>query len=83
MTAPATEAPKTLLQMAGADLDPSALSKSTLLIIDAQNEYRSGGIPLPGVDGSRSAPAICSRVFGVSERAAVMVGGSPLRSAAH
>lgn len=52
MTAPATDAPKTLLQMAGADLDPATLSEATLLIIDAQNEYRSGGIPLSGVDGA-------------------------------
>lgn len=47
-----TDAPKTLLQMAGAPLDPSPLSESTLVIIDAQNEYRSGGIPLTGVDGA-------------------------------
>jgi nicotinamidase-related amidase len=46
------DAPKTLLQMAGAPLDPSPLSESTLVIIDAQNEYRSGALPLTGVDAA-------------------------------
>ena len=46
------DAPKTLLQMAGADLTPSKLSDSTLVIIDAQNEYRSGALPLAGVDAA-------------------------------
>ncbi|HEM47052.1 MAG TPA: cysteine hydrolase [Alphaproteobacteria bacterium] len=52
MTAARSDTPKTLLQMAGADLDPSTLSESVLVVIDAQNEYRSGGIPLPGVDAA-------------------------------
>ena len=47
-----TDAPKTLLQMAGAPLDPSSLSESTLVIIDAQNEYRTGALPLTGVDAA-------------------------------
>ena len=47
-----SDAPKTLLQMAGADLAPSKLSDSTLVIIDAQNEYRSGALPLDGVDAA-------------------------------
>ncbi len=47
-----TDAPKTLLQMAGAPLDPAPLSEATLVIIDAQNEYRSGALPLPGVDSA-------------------------------
>ncbi len=47
-----TDAPKTLLQMAGAPLDPSPLSESTLVIIDAQNEYRTGALPLTGVDAA-------------------------------
>ena len=46
------DVPKTLLQMAGADLAPSKLSDSTLVIIDAQNEYRSGALPLTGVDAA-------------------------------
>jgi nicotinamidase-related amidase len=41
--------PKTLLQMAGADLKPPPLSGSTLVIIDAQNEYLDGKLALPGV----------------------------------
>lgn len=47
-----TDAPKTLLQMAGAPIDPSRLSESTLVIIDAQNEYRTGALPLTGVDAA-------------------------------
>ena len=40
--------PKTLLQMAGADLNPPPLSKSAVVIIDAQNEYLDGKLALPG-----------------------------------
>ena len=42
--------PKTLLEMAGADLTPNALSDSTLVLIDCQMEYVTGGVPLPGVE---------------------------------
>jgi nicotinamidase-related amidase len=45
-------APKTLLQIAGAPLHPSALDKSALVIIDAQLEYTKGGLPLDGVDAA-------------------------------
>ncbi len=41
--------PKTLLQLAGADLRPPPLAASTLLIIDAQNEYLDGKLALPGI----------------------------------
>jgi nicotinamidase-related amidase len=41
--------PKTLLQMAGADLNPPPLSQSVLVIIDAQNEYLDGKLALPGI----------------------------------
>lgn len=41
--------PKTLFQMAGAEPQPSPLSQSTLVIIDAQNEYTTGDLKLPGV----------------------------------
>lgn len=44
--------PKTLLQMAGADLSPASLSQSALVLIDCQNEYRSGFLPLTGVDAA-------------------------------
>ena len=42
-------APKTLLQMAGAPLEPGKFSESVIVIIDAQNEYVSGKLPLVGV----------------------------------
>ena len=42
--------PKTLLEMAGADMTPNALSDSTLVLIDCQMEYVTGAVPLPGVD---------------------------------
>ncbi|MGN6584711.1 MAG: cysteine hydrolase family protein [Rhizobiaceae bacterium] len=40
---------KTLLEMAGADLTPPKLADVVLIIIDAQNEYVNGKLPLPGV----------------------------------
>jgi nicotinamidase-related amidase len=40
---------KTLLEMAGADLTPPKLADAVLIIIDAQNEYVDGKLPLPGV----------------------------------
>jgi nicotinamidase-related amidase len=42
--------PKTLLQMAGAPLEPSRFSESAVVIIDAQNEYVTGKLPLPGIE---------------------------------
>ncbi|MBB5054401.1 nicotinamidase-related amidase [Afipia massiliensis] len=45
-------APKSLLQIAGAPLHPSALDKSALVIIDAQVEYTKGSLPLDGVDAA-------------------------------
>ncbi len=41
--------PKTLLSMAGADMTPSRLANSTILLIDCQMEYVSGAMPLPDV----------------------------------
>ncbi|MBZ0215355.1 MAG: isochorismatase family protein, partial [Fimbriimonadaceae bacterium] len=43
---------KTLLEMAGAALVPAKLDEATLLLIDCQNEYRTGGLPLSGVDNA-------------------------------
>ena len=40
---------KTLLEMAGADLTPPNFSDAVLIVIDAQNEYVDGKLPLPGV----------------------------------
>ena len=39
---------KTLLEMAGADLTPPKLAQAVLIVIDAQNEYVDGKLPLPG-----------------------------------
>lgn len=39
--------PKTLLEMAGADLKPASLAQSALVIVDAQNEYLGGKLALP------------------------------------
>ncbi len=44
--------PKTLLQMAGADLTPNRVSESALILIDCQNEYVNGALPLAGVDAA-------------------------------
>lgn len=41
--------PRTLLEMAGADLRPAPLAQSTVVVIDAQNEYLDGKLALPGV----------------------------------
>lgn len=43
---------KTLLQMAGMTPAPARLSDSVLVLIDCQNEYRSGSLPLVGVDSA-------------------------------
>jgi nicotinamidase-related amidase len=40
--------PKTLLEMAGAPLTPSALKNSAIVLIDCQMEYVDGGLALPG-----------------------------------
>lgn len=45
-------APKSLLQIAGAPLNPSALDASVLVIIDAQLEYLKGALPLQGIDAA-------------------------------
>lgn len=42
--------PKTLLSMAGADLTPSSFSNSALVVIDCQQEYVDGALPLVGVE---------------------------------
>ena len=45
-------APKTLLELAGADLTPPALGEACLVLIDLQNEYRSGPLALPDADAA-------------------------------
>lgn len=51
------DAPKTLLELAGADPKPASLKDATLVVIDAQNEYVSGPIALPGVGPALGAIA--------------------------
>jgi nicotinamidase-related amidase len=42
--------PQTLLQMRGLELAPARLSDASVVIIDAQGEYRGGRMTLPGID---------------------------------
>jgi nicotinamidase-related amidase len=50
--------PKTLLEMAGADMTPNALSDSALVLIDYQMEYVTGGaFDLDG-EGGQIAPQV-------------------------
>lgn len=42
--------PQTLFQLTGRGHAPATLGNATLLIIDAQEEYRSGVLQLPGLD---------------------------------
>jgi nicotinamidase-related amidase len=44
--------PKTLLEMAGADMTPNALSNSALILIDCQMEYVTGAMPLSGIEAA-------------------------------
>jgi nicotinamidase-related amidase len=62
--------PQTLLQMRGLAIAPARLSQSALVIIDAQGEYRSGRMTLPGID-----PAL-SRIADVLARA--RAAGTPV-----
>lgn len=53
---------KTLLEMAGADMTPNAVSESVLILIDCQNEYVTGALPLAGVDAAMDhAKAVLQR----------------------
>jgi nicotinamidase-related amidase len=44
--------PSTLLQLAGAQPAPAALSESVVVVIDGQREYVDGALPLPGIDSA-------------------------------
>lgn len=50
-------APKTLLELAGADLNPPKLGESCLVLIDIQNEYRAGPLALPDAETAIAAAA--------------------------
>ena len=41
---------RTLIQMAGINSAPCRLADAAIVVIDAQNEYVNGKLPLPGVD---------------------------------
>jgi nicotinamidase-related amidase len=60
----------TLLQMAGVNALPAKLSDAVVVIIDAQNEYVSGKLPLAGVD---AALAQIAKLL-----AAARAGGTPV-----
>ena len=48
--------------MSGADLTPNHVSESVLILIDCQNEYVTGALPLVGVDAAmEDAAAMLSR----------------------
>ncbi|NQD91643.1 cysteine hydrolase [Pseudomonas sp. CrR25] len=44
--------PQTLFQLTGRSHAPASLGNATLLIIDAQEEYRSGVLQLPGLEAA-------------------------------
>jgi len=64
-------APKTLLQLSGADLSLPNLGQSCLVLIDLQNEYRTGPLALPGADAAiDSASRLLARAR--AERGAIV-----------
>jgi nicotinamidase-related amidase len=68
-------APKTLLQLANADLSPARLRQAAVVLIDFQNEYLAGPIALPA---SRSAVATARRLLDLARR-----DGAPVLHVAH
>ncbi|MFC3691870.1 isochorismatase family protein [Chenggangzhangella methanolivorans] len=70
-----TDAPKTLIELAGADPQPASLKDATLVVIDAQNEYVDGPIALPGVGPALGAIA--------DLLAAARAAGTPIVHLAH
>lgn len=66
---------KTLLELAGADLTPARLSDASLVLIDFQNEYKSGPI---AVDNADDPIAGAARLLAAARR-----GGTPVFHVAH
>ncbi|HEY0834874.1 MAG TPA: cysteine hydrolase family protein [Azospirillum sp.] len=62
--------PRTLLAMAGAPAHPAPLDRAALVIIDAQVEYTTGGLPLAGMD---AAVAEVARLLDLARRHGVPV----------
>ncbi len=58
--------PKTLLQLANADLAPAKVSEAALVLIDIQNEYLAGPIALPS---AKPAVAAAQRLLDAARRA--------------
>lgn len=50
--------PRTLLSLAGADTTPNRLDESVLVLVDCQNEYVSGALPLHGVEAALSEVSV-------------------------
>ena len=48
--------PQTLLQLSGRSYAPATLANATLLVIDAQEEYRSGAMALPNLAPALAEP---------------------------
>jgi len=67
--------PKTLLQLAGADMRPARVADATLLLIDLQNEYLDGPI---AVEGAEAAVGEAARLL-----AAARSVGAPVIHVAH
>lgn len=67
--------PTTLLELAGADLEPAGLGEASLVLVDFQNEYRRGPIAVQGVD----AAIACAAELLASARQA----GTPVFHVAH
>ncbi len=67
--------PKTLLAMAGADANPPALADAVVVMIDYQNEYLSGALPLPD---AAAAVAEAGKLLGKARGA-----GAPVIHIAH
>jgi nicotinamidase-related amidase len=63
--------PKTLLQMAGASQAPPALADAVLLVIDAQGEYRTGKLPLEGIE--ESLPVLAGLIARARAAGAVVI----------
>lgn len=75
MTLASMPAPKTLLELSGADLQPPRLRDAVLVMIDLQNEYLAGPIALP--DAS-NAIACAERLLAQAREA-----GTPIIHIAH
>ena len=67
--------PKTLLELAGADLTPATVREAALVLIDLQNEYVEGPLALPG---ARAAIDNAARLLAQARKS-----GAPIIHVAH